>query len=304
MPTIWHEGRGPGKNNSPVNSGAGGRCRFSAGRDPCLFKTFPPDLSTRLSARRTPSACPFVIGPGAVQIALGVLTGWLDRREREAVAYPFEENRLPRRQLARRRLRLTDEDRRRLAARAYRVGCAVLREIATVGTADTFTAMASPVDFREVDAFQEIRTGWCPGRDSSACRPDGGGESLLGYSLPAVARVDQQRALEYFKEAQALCERDRRPPLGHVHLRAYGDRRRADADVRDQPAATGCASPKAHWSGERAHSVGRHDVGGGDLGHDRQLAGSRAWGGVAPRILPHRPAEARTQRDRRERTNI
>lgn len=31
---------------------------------------------------------------------------------------------------------------------------------------------------------------------------------VVGYSPPAVAQVDQQRAQEYFKEAQALCERD------------------------------------------------------------------------------------------------
>ena len=31
---------------------------------------------------------------------------------------------------------------------------------------------------------------------------------VLGHALPAVAQVDQQRAQEYFKEVQALCERD------------------------------------------------------------------------------------------------
>ncbi len=31
---------------------------------------------------------------------------------------------------------------------------------------------------------------------------------VLGHPPPAVAQVDQQRAQEYFKEAQALCERD------------------------------------------------------------------------------------------------
>ena len=31
---------------------------------------------------------------------------------------------------------------------------------------------------------------------------------VVGLSTPAVAQVDQQRAQEYFKEAQALCERD------------------------------------------------------------------------------------------------
>jgi hypothetical protein len=75
-----------------------------------------------------------VIDFGALQIVLSALTGWLDRRERAAVAYLIEENRLLRRQLGGRRLRLTDDDRRRLAARAYRVGRAALREIATIAT--------------------------------------------------------------------------------------------------------------------------------------------------------------------------
>jgi hypothetical protein len=78
-----------------------------------------------------------VIELAALQMVLGVLTGWLERREREAIAYLIEENRLLRRQLGTRRLRLTDDDRRRLAARAYRVGRAALREIATIATPDT-----------------------------------------------------------------------------------------------------------------------------------------------------------------------
>jgi transposase InsO family protein len=78
-----------------------------------------------------------VIDLAVLQLVLRVLTAWLDRREREVVAYLIEENRLLRRQLGGRRLRLTDDDRRRLAARAYRVGGAALREVATIATPDT-----------------------------------------------------------------------------------------------------------------------------------------------------------------------
>jgi hypothetical protein len=78
-----------------------------------------------------------VIDLAALQIILGVLTGWLDHRERETIAYLVEENRLLWRQIRGRRLRLTDDDRRRVAARAYRVGRAALREIATIATPDT-----------------------------------------------------------------------------------------------------------------------------------------------------------------------
>jgi transposase InsO family protein len=69
-------------------------------------------------------------------MVLMLLTGWLDRREREALAYLIEENRLLRRQLGGRRPRLTDEDRRRLAVRAHRLGRR-LRQIATLVTPDT-----------------------------------------------------------------------------------------------------------------------------------------------------------------------
>ena len=62
-------------------------------------------------------ACPCklrrVIDSAVLQMVLGVLTGWLDRREREAVAYLIEENRLLRRQLGSRRLRSPTTNRRR-----------------------------------------------------------------------------------------------------------------------------------------------------------------------------------------------
>jgi hypothetical protein len=70
-------------------------------------------------------------------MVLMVLTGWLERRERSALAYLIEESRLLRRQLGGRRVRFTDDDRRRLAGLAYRVGRAALRQIATIVTPDT-----------------------------------------------------------------------------------------------------------------------------------------------------------------------
>ena len=75
-----------------------------------------------------------MIDVSVLPLLLATLTGWLDRREREALAYLIEENRLLRRQLGGRRLRLTDDDRRRLAACAYRLGRRRLREIATIVT--------------------------------------------------------------------------------------------------------------------------------------------------------------------------
>jgi putative transposase len=78
-----------------------------------------------------------VIDVSAFQMLLLTVTSWLDQREREVLAYLMEENRVLRRQLGGRRLRLTDDDRRKLAARAYRLGRAVLREVATIVTPNT-----------------------------------------------------------------------------------------------------------------------------------------------------------------------
>lgn len=78
-----------------------------------------------------------MIDLSTIRLVLLVLAGWLECREREAIAYLVEENRCLRRQVGNRRLRLTDEDRRRLAVRAHRVGRAVLRGVATIATPDT-----------------------------------------------------------------------------------------------------------------------------------------------------------------------
>jgi tellurite resistance protein len=48
-------------------------------------------------------------------MVLAVLTGWLDRQERQAIAYLMEENRVLRRQLRQQRIQFTEADRRRLA---------------------------------------------------------------------------------------------------------------------------------------------------------------------------------------------
>ena len=67
---------------------------------------------------------------------LAALVGWLDQRQAEAMAYLIEENRILRGQM-RGRIRLTDEERRRLAAHGHRVGRRRLRDIATIVTPDT-----------------------------------------------------------------------------------------------------------------------------------------------------------------------
>ncbi|MGH9372054.1 MAG: IS3 family transposase [Vicinamibacterales bacterium] len=79
-----------------------------------------------------------MIDASVLKLLLVTVTAWLDRREREMLAFLLEENRVLRRQLRGHRIRLTDDDRRRLAARAYRLGRQALREVATIVTPDTW----------------------------------------------------------------------------------------------------------------------------------------------------------------------
>ena len=65
------------------------------------------------------------------------LAGWWSDQRQEAVAYLIEENRILRAQLRGRRLRLTDEDRCRLARRGHRLGRRLLSQVATIVTPDT-----------------------------------------------------------------------------------------------------------------------------------------------------------------------
>jgi hypothetical protein len=65
-----------------------------------------------------------------------VVTGLLERRDRDATAYLIEENHLPR-QVGGRRLRLADAGRRRLVVLANERTRQVLRNIARVNNPDT-----------------------------------------------------------------------------------------------------------------------------------------------------------------------
>ena len=68
------------------------------------------------------------------------LAGWMNQRQLLMIDYLREENRVLREQLGGRRLRLNDDQRRRLAARAKRLGRKVLAELATIVTPETLLA--------------------------------------------------------------------------------------------------------------------------------------------------------------------
>ena len=76
------------------------------------------------------------------QLFLATFAGWVTRQQSHVMAYLIEENRVLKEQLESggRRLRFTDDQRCRLAAKGKPLGRKVLSQIATMVTPDTILA--------------------------------------------------------------------------------------------------------------------------------------------------------------------
>ena len=72
-----------------------------------------------------------------LQLILAALSGWLEREQRDVINFLREENRVLKAQLRGRRVRLTDDQRRRLAVLGRLIGRRTLRHISTLVTPDT-----------------------------------------------------------------------------------------------------------------------------------------------------------------------
>jgi putative transposase len=68
---------------------------------------------------------------------VAALCSWILRERDDLIAFLREENRVLQGQLRGRRLRLSDEDRRRVAVLGHQLGRAALAQVATIATADT-----------------------------------------------------------------------------------------------------------------------------------------------------------------------
>ena len=77
-----------------------------------------------------------------LQLLLATFSAWIGRRQASVITYLIEENRVLKEQLESggRRLRFTDDQRRRLAAKGKPLGRKALAQIATIVTPDTILA--------------------------------------------------------------------------------------------------------------------------------------------------------------------
>jgi hypothetical protein len=93
------------------------------------------------------------------QFVVWTLAGWIQRGQRSTIDYLAQENRVFREQLGRRRVRLTDDQRRRLAVRAKALGRAALGEVAGIVTPDTLLRWYRKLVARKYDGSQSRGVG-------------------------------------------------------------------------------------------------------------------------------------------------
>ncbi len=93
------------------------------------------------------------------QFIVVALAGWLNRQQQEIVEYLREENRVLREQLKGRRLRFTDDQRRRLAAKGKPLGRKLLGQVCTLVTPETVLRWYRTLIARKYDGSDKRRPG-------------------------------------------------------------------------------------------------------------------------------------------------
>ncbi len=85
------------------------------------------------------------------QLLLLSLAGWINRHQLDVIAYIQEENRILRSKLKGKRIRFTDEERRRLAVKGKALGSKMLRKVASIVTPNTILAWHRKLIARKYD---------------------------------------------------------------------------------------------------------------------------------------------------------
>jgi hypothetical protein len=91
------------------------------------------DIGTNYASRMRSILDPF-------QFVVIAIAGWMNEHQQRVIEYLVEENRVLREQIGSRRMRFSDEQRRRLAAKAKTLSRKVLAQVATIVTPETLLA--------------------------------------------------------------------------------------------------------------------------------------------------------------------
>ena len=127
------------------------------------------------------------------------IAGWINQRQQQVIEYLIEENRVLREQIGKHRMRFSDDQRCRLAAKAKKLSRKVLRQVATIVTPETLLAWHRKLIARKYDG-SAYRT---PGRPSTSAE----------LSDLVVRMAKENRTWGYLRIQGAMAN------LGHVLAR-------------------------------------------------------------------------------------
>ncbi len=92
-----------------------------------------------------------------LHVLIAMVAGWLQRYQQQVITYLQEENSILKAQLGSRRPRLTDTERRRLAALAHPLGRNRLKEVASVATPETLLRWYKQLIVQKFDGSKQRR---------------------------------------------------------------------------------------------------------------------------------------------------
>src|SRR5436190_11990055 len=119
----------------------------------------------------------------------------MNQQQQFAIDYLREENRVLKEQLGCRRLRLNDDQRRRLAAKAKRLGRRILAEVASIVTPETLFGVAPETDRPQIRRNCPARAGATSHRRRDRGFGGSNGRREPGLGLPAHSRRALQSRL-------------------------------------------------------------------------------------------------------------
>jgi hypothetical protein len=124
------------------------------------------------------------------------VAGWMNQHQQHVIEYLMEENRVLREHIAYRRMRFTDEQRRRLAAKAKKIGRKVLDRVAGIVTPET------PMAWHRRLVAQKY--------DGSASRAPGRPRTAADIAELVIRMAKENRSWGYRRIQGALSN------LGHI----------------------------------------------------------------------------------------
>jgi putative transposase len=133
------------------------------------------------------------------------IAGWMNQHQQHVIDYLIEENRVLREQIGDRRMRFNDDQRRRLAVRAKKLGQKLLARVASIVTPETLLAWHRKLIAQKYDG--------------SSFRMSGRRRTAAEIAQLVVRMAEENRTWGYRRIQGALAN------LGHVLAHNTGYRR-------------------------------------------------------------------------------